>query len=55
VCDGLDPVEFLDYPSIQVNHFALAGLSRRLKVIGGATEEVQRFVASGVWRAARLL
>jgi len=55
VCDGLDPVEFLDYPSVQVNHFALLGLQRRLKVIGGATEEIQQFVASGVWRAARLL
>jgi ribonucleoside-diphosphate reductase beta chain len=54
-CDGLDPLEFLDYPSAQVNHFALLGLQRRLKVIGGATEEIQQFVASGVWRAARLL
>ncbi len=54
-CDGLDPVEFLDYPSAQVNHFALVGLSRRLKVIGGATEEIQQFVASTVWRAARFL
>jgi ribonucleoside-diphosphate reductase beta chain len=55
VCDGLDPVEFLDYPSVAVNHFALVGLGRRLKVVGGATEEIQRFVASGAWRAARLL
>lgn len=54
-CDGLDPVEFLDYPSAAVNHFALVGLSRRLKVIGGATEEVQQYVASTVWRAARFL
>jgi ribonucleoside-diphosphate reductase beta chain len=55
VCDGLDPVEFLDYPSVEVNHFALVGLGRRLKVVGGATDEAQRFVASGAWRAARLL
>jgi ribonucleoside-diphosphate reductase beta chain len=55
VCDGLDPVKFLDYPSAEVNHFALVGLSRRLKVIGGATDEIQRFVASGAWRAARFL
>jgi hypothetical protein len=55
VCDGLDPVEFLDYPSVAVNHFALVGLGRRLKVVGGATEEIQRFVASGAWRASRLL
>ena len=55
VCDGLDPVDFLDYPSVEVNHFALIGLGRRLKVVGGATEEIQHFVASGAWRAARLL
>ena len=55
VCDGLDPVEFLEYPSAAVNHFALVGLSRRLKVIGGATDEIQRFAASGAWRAARVL
>jgi ribonucleoside-diphosphate reductase beta chain len=54
-CDGLDPVEFLDYPSAEVCHFALFGLSRRLKVIGGGTEEVQRFTASGAWRASRVL
>ncbi|HEV7673727.1 MAG TPA: ribonucleotide-diphosphate reductase subunit beta [Candidatus Angelobacter sp.] len=54
-CDGLDPVEFLDYPSAQVSHYALTALSRRLKVIGGATQEVQQFAASGAWRAARLL
>jgi ribonucleoside-diphosphate reductase beta chain len=55
VCDGLDPVEFLDYPSAAVNHYALLGLSRRLKVIGGATEEIQQFAASGAWRASRVL
>jgi len=54
-CDGLDPVEFLDYPSVRVSYFALEGLSRRLKLIGGATEEVQHFVASGAWRASRLM
>jgi ribonucleoside-diphosphate reductase beta chain len=54
-CDGLDPVEFLDYPSAEVCHFALFGLSRRLKVIGGATDDVQRFAASGAWRASRVL
>ncbi|HYP40625.1 MAG TPA: ribonucleotide-diphosphate reductase subunit beta [Chloroflexia bacterium] len=54
-CDGLDPVEFLDYPSAAVNHYALLGLSRRLKVIGGATDEIQQFVSSTVWRAARYL
>jgi ribonucleoside-diphosphate reductase beta chain len=55
VCDGLDPVEFLDFPSAEVNHYAMLGLSRRLKVIGGATGELQRFAASGAWRAARVL
>ena len=55
VCDGLDPLEFLDYQSVEVNHFALVGLGRRLKVVGGATEEIQRFVTSGAWRASRLL
>lgn len=54
-CDGLDPVEFLDYPSALVSHYALTALSRRLKVIGGATQEIQQFAASGAWRAARLL
>jgi len=54
-CSGLDKCEFLDYPSEQVNYFALGSLARRLKVIGGATDEVQRFVASGAWRASRLL
>lgn len=55
VCDGLDPVEFLGYPSARLNLLALESLSRRLKVIGGATEEIQRFVASGVWRASRVV
>jgi len=55
VCDGLDPCEFLDYPSAQLNYFAFIGLSRRLKVIGGATKEIQGFSASGAWRAARVL
>jgi ribonucleoside-diphosphate reductase beta chain len=54
-CDGLDPLEFLDYPSALVSHYALTALSRRLKVIGGATQEIQQFVASGAWRAARML
>jgi ribonucleoside-diphosphate reductase beta chain len=54
-CDGLDACEFLDYRSVQLNHLALQSLARRLKVIGGATEEVQRFVGSGAWRAERLL
>ncbi len=54
-CDGLDPVEFLDYPSALVSHYALTALSRRLKVIGGATQEIQQFAASGAWRAARML
>lgn len=54
-CDGLDACEFLDYRSVELNHFCLQSLGRRLKVIGGATEEVQRFVGSGVWRAERLL
>ena len=55
VCDGLDPCEFLGYPSAELNHYALIGLSRRLKVIGGATDDVQQFAASGAWRASRLL
>jgi ribonucleoside-diphosphate reductase beta chain len=55
VCDGLDPLEFLDYPSALVSHYALTALSRRLKVIGGETQEIQQFAASGAWRAARLL
>jgi ribonucleoside-diphosphate reductase beta chain len=54
-CDGLDPVEFLDYPSALVSQYALTALSRRLKVIGGATQEIQQFAASGAWRAARML
>lgn len=54
-CDGLDPVEFLDYPSAKVNHLALESLARRLKVIGGATDEIQHLVASGAWRASRVL
>jgi ribonucleoside-diphosphate reductase beta chain len=54
-CDGLDPVEFLDYDGAAVCHFALLGLSRRLKVIGGATTEIQGFAASGAWRAARVM
>lgn len=55
VCDGLDACEFLDYPSAQLNHHAFSGLARRLKAIGGATEEIQKFAASGAWRAARVL
>ena len=55
VCDGLDPLEFLDYPSAQVSHYALVGLARRMKVIGGATEEIRQFAASGAWRASRVL
>lgn len=55
LCDGLDPLEFLDYPSALVSHYALTALSRRLKVIGGATQEIQQFAASGAWRASRLL
>jgi ribonucleoside-diphosphate reductase beta chain len=54
-CDGLDEFDFLDYQSEQLNHFALSALARRLKLIGGATEEIQRFAASGAWRAARVL
>jgi ribonucleoside-diphosphate reductase beta chain len=55
VCDGLDPVEFLDYPSAEVSYYALTGLSRRMKVTGGATQELQQFAASGAWRASRML
>ena len=54
VCDGLDPCEFLDYPSPQLNYVALSALARRLKTIGGATKEVQSFAASGAWRASRV-
>lgn len=54
-CDGLDQCEFLDYPSAQISYFALNGLARRLKVIGGATEEIRHFAASGAWRASRVL
>jgi ribonucleoside-diphosphate reductase beta chain len=54
-CEGLEPVEVLDYPSAAVTSFALLALSRRLKVIGGATGEIQRFAASWAWRAARTL
>jgi ribonucleoside-diphosphate reductase beta chain len=54
-CDGLDPVEFLDYPSAAVNHYAMLGLSRRLNVIGGATRNIRQFAASAAWRAARVL
>ena len=54
-CDGLDACEFLGYPSAELNHYALLGLARRLKVIGGATAEVQHFAASGAWRASRVL
>ena len=55
VCDGLDPCEFLDYSSAQLNYSALSALSRRLKVIGGSTKEIQSFVASGAWRASRVM
>jgi len=55
VCDGLDESEYLGYPSIELNLYALRGLSRRLKVIGGATEEIQQFAASSAWRAERFL
>jgi ribonucleoside-diphosphate reductase beta chain len=54
-CDGLDDCAFLDYPSAELNHLGLLSLARRLKVIGGATAEVQQFAASGAWRAARVL
>jgi ribonucleoside-diphosphate reductase beta chain len=54
-CDGLDPIEFLDYSGAEVSHYALLSLSRRLTVIGGATQEIRHFVASGVWRASRVL
>ena len=54
-CDGLDACEFLGYPSAELNHYALTALARRLKVIGGATEDVQHFAASGAWRSARVL
>lgn len=55
VCDGLDPCEFLDYPSAMVNHYAMTALSRRLKVIGGATDEIRQFAASAAWRASRVM
>ncbi len=55
VCDGLDPCEFLDYPSPQLNYVALTELARRLKSIGGATKEMHGFAASGAWRASRLM
>lgn len=55
VCDGLDPCEFLDYPSPQLNFVALTALARRLRVIGGATKEIQGFAASGAWRASRVM
>lgn len=54
-CDGLDPNEYLDYPSTLLNHYAMTALSRRLKVIGGATQEVQQFAASTARRAAQAL
>jgi hypothetical protein len=54
-CDGLDACEFLGYPSAELNHYALLGLARRLKVIGGATADIQHFASSGAWRAARVL
>ena len=50
-CDGLDACEFLGFPSAEINRYALRGLARRLKVIGGATEEAQRFAESGAARA----
>lgn len=55
VCDGLDEFEFLDVPSAALNHYALISLARRMKVIGGATKEIQHFAASGAWRAARVM
>jgi ribonucleoside-diphosphate reductase beta chain len=55
VCDGLDPLEFLGYPGAELSYYALNGLSRRMKVIGGATDEIQQFAASGAWRASRML
>jgi ribonucleoside-diphosphate reductase beta chain len=50
-CDGLDACEFLGFPSAEISRYALRSLSRRLKVIGGATEEVQQFAESGASRA----
>lgn len=55
VCDGLDDCKFLDYSSAALNHFALDALARRLAIIGGATQEIHRFAASGAWRATRVL
>jgi ribonucleoside-diphosphate reductase beta chain len=50
-CDGLDACEFLGFPSAEINRYALRSLARRLKVIGGATEEVQRFAEESAVRA----
>ena len=50
-CDGLDACEFLGFPSADLNRYALRALARRLKVIGGATDEVRQFAESGAERA----
>jgi ribonucleoside-diphosphate reductase beta chain len=43
-CNGAYPCEFLDYPSAQVSAFAMTAVARRLKVIGGATHELQELM-----------
>jgi ribonucleoside-diphosphate reductase beta chain len=50
-CDGLDACEFLGFPSGEINRYALRSLSRRLKVIGGATEAAREFAETGADRA----
>ena len=55
LCDGMDHCEFLGYSSAELNYWTLNGLARRLKVIGGATKDVQKFAASGAWRASRVM
>ncbi|HEY1365841.1 MAG TPA: ribonucleotide-diphosphate reductase subunit beta [Gaiellaceae bacterium] len=55
LCDGLDACEFLGFPSAELNRYALRALARRLKVIGGATEEVQQFAEASASRAEMAL